>query len=746
MKLSLKKDWYILQDVHDDGEALGLYKDDFIDNVSGTQISEWEPLPELKQLQLLFAKYPYFGRELRYFNEAPWWYKNTFNVPQDADRCCKLWFTNVDYYCKVWINGRYVGEHEGYSAQFGFDVEEMIKPGETNTLIVKVWSPWDGEVRENMIEMRTFLVSRNMVKGTYEHSDTLLQRDANPVGIYGEVYLDFYQDVHWSKDPDINYDLDVEQRAVSLQAAAKLEGINVGEEYTAILYCVDHLTKETVGESALQIVSDDEFDAKVAIKDITLWSTWDRGTPYLYDAVLDIFKNGVKVLSYAKAVGFRKVEMLRDEKQTAILLNGKRMYVRGTSYFPDQYVSAMHEERYWRDLLAIKNAGFNLLRVHVHIEFPIFYHLCDELGIAIIQDSEYNWMHPFETDFTDRFISVYTENIIQMKNHPSIFVWVCMNEPGVMELMLSGSVNQLLIGAEKNEEEQTENLLSDLGASFSNCEPVLVHPGPAIMKAVRKADPSRPIILGSFCSENIDSGDSHNYTGSLNGEHTHFLDLYGKTEKFNSEYGFDALPCKASLQKNDRVYHRLKGLEDDVKLIQEYQYKYLKYVTEHYRLQKYKPCSGYVHFLFNDTSPTSFYGLMDWYGLPKKGLAAMLESNMPVAVMVKFGKESIDGIYLVNDYLHGLGQCTLEWTIVFNKDRKEMGKKNIEITQDSLVLVEELNISRVNQPEVDIYLVLKREGKILTTNHYEDIFNQPEHVKGHPHRMNHELGCRLYWC
>ena len=34
-------------------------------------MSEWEELEELKHLQLIYARQPYFGRELRYFNQAP---------------------------------------------------------------------------------------------------------------------------------------------------------------------------------------------------------------------------------------------------------------------------------------------------------------------------------------------------------------------------------------------------------------------------------------------------------------------------------------------------------------------------------------------------------------------------------------------------------------------------------------------------------------------------------------------------
>lgn len=60
MKLDLSRDWNILQDVHDTCEQLGLpEREDFM-TLQGPQISEWEPLPELKQLQLLYSEHPYW--------------------------------------------------------------------------------------------------------------------------------------------------------------------------------------------------------------------------------------------------------------------------------------------------------------------------------------------------------------------------------------------------------------------------------------------------------------------------------------------------------------------------------------------------------------------------------------------------------------------------------------------------------------------------------------------------------------
>ena len=55
MRQDLSRNWEILQDVHDTCEQLGLpEREDFM-TLQGPQISEWEPLPELKQLQLLYS-------------------------------------------------------------------------------------------------------------------------------------------------------------------------------------------------------------------------------------------------------------------------------------------------------------------------------------------------------------------------------------------------------------------------------------------------------------------------------------------------------------------------------------------------------------------------------------------------------------------------------------------------------------------------------------------------------------------
>jgi hypothetical protein len=79
--MKLDKGWKILQDINNNGEFLGVNMPGFNgDDSFLATISPWEDIERLDFLQLLYANTPYYGRELRYFNASPWWYKNEFTL------------------------------------------------------------------------------------------------------------------------------------------------------------------------------------------------------------------------------------------------------------------------------------------------------------------------------------------------------------------------------------------------------------------------------------------------------------------------------------------------------------------------------------------------------------------------------------------------------------------------------------------------------------------------------------------
>ena len=351
-------------------------------------------------------------------------------------------FTNVDYYCKVWVNGQFAGSHEGYSTPFELQINNMVKAGEENTIIIKVWSPWDEDVEGGYEELRTIFVLRNMVKGSYEHSDTFVQRDVNPVGIYGEVTLNLIDDMWFEQKPEISYNIDYKHKSVEVKTCTRLCFIRDSSRYSLKLNLIDQSTYECIAKAEKPITQNGETTVSVSVDNIRLWNTWDQGHPWLYRVMLEIVHDGRTVCEFSETTGFRTAKLLRDKNQTCFVINGKRQYMRGTSYFPDVYISAMSEDRYKRDLLAIKACGFNLVRVHVHVEQQCFYRLCDEIGLAVMQDSEFNWRHTPGDAFAKRFISVFVENIHVLKYHPSIVCWVCMNEPGQLENIITEGINE----------------------------------------------------------------------------------------------------------------------------------------------------------------------------------------------------------------------------------------------------------------------------------------------------------------
>src|SRR5215210_1712310 len=61
-----------------------------------------------------------------------------------AGAMVSLRFGGVYYAARVWLNGVYLGDHEGYFSAFEFDVTDVVVAGE-NELLVEVFSPEESE-------------------------------------------------------------------------------------------------------------------------------------------------------------------------------------------------------------------------------------------------------------------------------------------------------------------------------------------------------------------------------------------------------------------------------------------------------------------------------------------------------------------------------------------------------------------------------------------------------------------------
>jgi glycosyl hydrolase family 2 len=67
------------------------------------------------------------------------WYRRTFDVPGDwAGRAVTLRFGAANYVADAWLNGAWLGYHEGGATPFAFDIGAQVVPGQPNVLAVRV--------------------------------------------------------------------------------------------------------------------------------------------------------------------------------------------------------------------------------------------------------------------------------------------------------------------------------------------------------------------------------------------------------------------------------------------------------------------------------------------------------------------------------------------------------------------------------------------------------------------------------
>src|SRR5690242_17652907 len=67
------------------------------------------------------------------------WYRKNFVIPSESQGAhLRLRFEAVFYLARVWLNGQYLGQHEGGYTPFEFDVTSVAKRGTQNVIAVQV--------------------------------------------------------------------------------------------------------------------------------------------------------------------------------------------------------------------------------------------------------------------------------------------------------------------------------------------------------------------------------------------------------------------------------------------------------------------------------------------------------------------------------------------------------------------------------------------------------------------------------
>ena len=360
-------------------------------------------------------------------------YRRQFSITKAwaKDSQIRLRFEGVDSAYHVWVNGHFVGYHQGSRNPAEFDITSTVQSEGQNELFVRVYQWCDGSYIEDQDQW--------WLSGIF--------RDVYILAFPGKSRIDDYT-------VRTNFDQDMQNAVLELSIDLfTLEPIQID-----ITLC-DPSGGDLVLVSHKQgIPPTSTANMKIAIKEPKKWTA---ETPYLYELLISISDQSSpdeKIQTIQAKVGFRQVEI----KNGQLVVNGERIVLQGVNRH-DHHPSfgrAVPLSFIHQDLLLMKQHNINAIRCSHYPPNPKMLELCDELGFWVVDEADLE-CHGFydavarpldipeEMDYEKRKkltfsqAAEYTSNnpkwrqqyldrmesVVQRdKNHPSVIIWSLGNE------------------------------------------------------------------------------------------------------------------------------------------------------------------------------------------------------------------------------------------------------------------------------------------------------------------------------
>ena len=169
-----------------------------------------------------------------------------------------------------------------------------------------------------------------------------------------------------------------------------------------------------------------------------LWWPHTHGEPNLYTLTVELEQDGAVRDRRTVVVGIREIQFQGQDIDTGeprfrFTVNGRPIWLQGAGLAPFEGLThCWRPERAQRLIELAEGAGMNLLRVWGDGDMPAepFYDACDRQGILVWQDFMFGYgMYPDEDAAYLDNVRAEAEGIIRrLRNHPSLLLWVGGNE------------------------------------------------------------------------------------------------------------------------------------------------------------------------------------------------------------------------------------------------------------------------------------------------------------------------------
>ncbi len=321
------------------------------------------------------------------------WYQRNITVASAwKNKRAFLTIGASDWHTTVWLDGIYVGEHQGGYVPFSFDLTPLLKYDQPQRITIRV----DDKRRDFTLYGK--------------------QGYGNARGIWQTVYLeargtDYLQSAQFVPD--------IDNQTVTITAYLPEETNEQKKVAVTILTPQAPIKHEWFVEKGK-----DKAIATIPIPNARLWSLTD---PYLYQAELTVGNDVVKTY-----FGMRKISVmsLPGTEFPYVALNNQPVYLQlalDQSYHPDGFYTFPSDDFMRQEIERTKAIGLNGIRPHIKVEIPRKLYWADKLGVLVMADLPNSWGEP---DHRMQQEAEYTLRGMLSRdfNHPSVFSWILFNE------------------------------------------------------------------------------------------------------------------------------------------------------------------------------------------------------------------------------------------------------------------------------------------------------------------------------
>ncbi len=408
LKQFLNGTWKFSYCEHPDNRPADFYKTDFdVTGFDDITVPGHIQLQGYDKPQYVNTQYPWEGQESLIPPQIPQKcnpvgsYVKFFDVDNALlSKETFISFQGVETAIYVWLNGEFVGYAEDSFTPSEFNIKPYLKE-KGNKLAVEVYR--------------------------YSTASWLEDQDFwRFSGIFRDVYLYAVPEIH-VRDMKVIADYDYENGSGILTTELDI----IGEKNFSIKLTL-------IDKNGNKVYESDTANVTTSIPNVKPWSAEN---PYLYTLIAEISSNGEIVETAETKVGFRTFEL----KNVIMCLNGKRIIFKGINrheWNANGGRVVTEEDMLW-DIRFMKQNNINAVRTCHYPNNSLWYHLCDEYGIYLIDEtnleSHGTWqklgacepsinipasLPEWKEACLDRAKSMYERD----KNHASVLIWSCGNE------------------------------------------------------------------------------------------------------------------------------------------------------------------------------------------------------------------------------------------------------------------------------------------------------------------------------